>query len=75
MLVNQTSRMDSFSLISGLSVIAYKKAIASRLAEQFAHDYGPVRYYKRTSECSFRQKGPSEGGVWELWEFWEITVQ
>ena len=34
-----------------------------------------LKYYKRTSECSFRQKGSSEGGVWELWEFWEITVQ
>ena len=21
------------------------------------------------------KRGPSEGGVWELWEFWEITVQ
>ena len=48
--------MDSFSLISGLSVIAFKKAIASRLTEQFAHDYGPMRYYKRTSECFFRQR-------------------
>ena len=34
-----------------------------------------MKYYNRTSECSFRQKGPSEGGVWALWEFWEITVQ
>jgi hypothetical protein len=71
--------MDSFSLISGLSVIAYKKAIASRLAEQFAHDYGPVRYYKRTSECSFRQKGAvrrwSLGVVGILGNHRTVTVQ
>jgi hypothetical protein len=40
---------------------------------------GSVKYYRRTSECSFSKMGPSEGGVWEFWEFEKkdctVTVQ